>query len=367
MSQELSSSLSTHFSATYREARAKFLAAAQRRGLAVHSHVHPAQRGAEGEELAMDAVRIGPAGAANLLVVTSATHGAEGFCGSGCQVALLHDEELLARVDKGSTAVLLVHAVNPYGFSHLRRVNEDSIDLNRNFLDFSAPLPPSQGYPEVHGLVLPAEWPPTGENAAAIERYKDEHGARTFQAAVSTGQTTHPDGVFFAGLAPAWSNTTLRSLLRTHGGQSKQVAWIDIHTGLGPLGHGEKIFAGRNDAAELARARACWGADVFSPFTGDSFSEVVRGNATSSLYDECPQAQTIAMGLEFGTLDFTTVMRAMRGDQWLCNHPEADEATRRLVKQELRDAFYVDTPEWRGMVAGQTRVAVLQALTALAA
>ena len=33
------------------------------------------------------------------------------------------------------------------------------------------------------------------------------------------------------------------------------MVWIDVHTGLGPYGHGEKIFVG-SDAAELARANA---------------------------------------------------------------------------------------------------------------
>lgn len=362
----MTSSISPHFSASYREARDKFLAAAARRGLAVESHVHPTQQGAEGEPLATDVVRIGPAQAPSLLVVTSGAHGAEGFCGSGGQVTLLHDEELLGRVQRsGSVALLLVHAVNPYGFSHLRRVNEDSIDLNRNFLDYGAPLPVNADYAEVHPLVLPAQWPFTEAHQAAIEDYIAHHGARQFQRAMSSGQSSHPDGVFYAGRAAAWSNTTLRAILRRHGAGCARVAWIDIHSGLGPLGHGEKIYAGRNDPAELARARACWGADVFSPFSGDSFTEVVRGSIVSCVYDECPGAQTISLGLEFGTLPFMDVMCAIWGDQWLVNHPEAPAQARDAIKQALREAFYVDTPEWRGMVCGQLRVAALQALSAL--
>lgn len=359
------SNVSAHFSTTYAQAREKFLQAARQRGLAVQSHLHPAQRGAAGEALAMDVARLGAPDAGAVLLVTSATHGVEGFCGSGCQVALLHDDELLARMERSGVAVVLVHAVNPYGFSHLRRVNEDSIDLNRNFLDYAQPLPDNPGYAEVHPLVLPAQWPPTAEAAAALDAYIVRHGARQYQAAVTSGQSTHPDGLFYAGRAPAWSNTTLRGVLREHAGQAARVAWIDIHTGLGPLGHGEKIFAGRNDAAELARARACWGADVFSPFSGDSFSAAVRGPAASCIHDECPAAQTIAIGLEFGTVPFADIMFAMRGDQWLTNHPDTPAPERRRIKQALFDAFCIDTPEWRGMVAAQSRVAMLQALQAL--
>jgi hypothetical protein len=33
-------------------------------------------------------------------------------------------------------AVVFVHALNPYGMAWLRRVNENNIDLNRNFMEF---------------------------------------------------------------------------------------------------------------------------------------------------------------------------------------------------------------------------------------
>ena len=78
------------FAQTYAEARAKFLAAVDAAGLDVHSHAHPLL-GRDGEALAMDVVRDGPADATRLLIVSSACHGVEGFCGSGVQVALLGD------------------------------------------------------------------------------------------------------------------------------------------------------------------------------------------------------------------------------------------------------------------------------------
>ena len=70
----------TYFAQTYAEARAKFLAAAAAAGLPVTSHLHPLP-GHDGEALAMDVVRDGPADAPSLLLVTSACHGVEGFCG----------------------------------------------------------------------------------------------------------------------------------------------------------------------------------------------------------------------------------------------------------------------------------------------
>ena len=70
-----------HFAATYGEARDKFHAAARARGLAVARHVHPVVRGAAGEELSIDVAVLGPDDARRVLVLTSGTHGAEGFCG----------------------------------------------------------------------------------------------------------------------------------------------------------------------------------------------------------------------------------------------------------------------------------------------
>jgi len=354
------------FAQDYAEARAGFLAAASRFGSGAESALHPFRKGAKGEDLAMDSLLVGPANAASLLIVTSGTHGVEGFCGSGCQRALLGDDDLLRRIDAGRVAVLLVHALNPYGFSHLRRANEDNIDLNRNFLDFSQPRQRNTGYEELHELLLPAEWPPTEANRAALAASRERMGDRAFQAAVSAGQDFRPDGLFYSGVVPAWSNRTLRQLLGRHGAGKQRIGWIDIHTGLGPAGHGEKIFAGRNDAADLARTRAWYGADVMSYYDGKSASAEVKGPAELCVYEECPGAEIACMGLEFGTVPFHDVPQALRGAHWLDIHPDAPPALRAGIERGIRDAFYTDTALWKGMILGQSRTALLQAVTALA-
>ena len=360
-------SLSAHFPISYADGRGKFLAAAAELGVAVRSHVHPTQRGAEGEPLAIDVLRLGREDSESVLLLSSGTHGVEGFCGSGCQVALLHDEDLIQRVRSGRTALLMVHAINPYGFSHVRRVNEDGVDLNRNFRSFDRALPDRPAYLELHPLLMPEHWPPSPQNEAAIVAYIQAHGMRRFQRALTEGQGVCPDGLFYAGTAPTWSNTTLRSILRTELARARQVVWIDIHTGLGPSGHGEKLHGGREDADELRRTRACFGADVFSAEEGDAVAEPVLGLMTQCLPVECPHVTPIAIGLEFGTVDMSISLPALRAEQWLAAHPQAPAAQHRAIKQALRDAFYVDTPEWRGSVLGQTRAAVRQALKWLSA
>ena len=193
-----------HFAASYGEARAKFLAAAQAADAGVSRHVHPTERGAEGEELSIDLAVLGEADAPGLLLLISGTHGVEGFCGSGCQVALLRDDDFRAEIDRTGVRVLMLHALNPYGFSHLRRVNEDNADLNRNFVDFGKALPVNAAYEEIHSLLLPASWPPPADSERQLGAWVGSHGPAAYQAAVSGGQYRFADGMFYGGTAPAW-------------------------------------------------------------------------------------------------------------------------------------------------------------------
>ena len=353
------------FAADYVEARAKFHDAARGCGLGVERAIHPSARGAQGEELSVDAALLGDQRAASLLVLTSGMHGVEGFGGSGCQVLLLRDETVRAAVARSGAAVLLCHAVNPYGFSQLRRVNEDNVDLNRNFRDFSRPQAPNAAYAGVHGAVVPATWPPSADNTAAIAACVARYGAARLQAIVSSGQGEFADGLFYAGRGPAWSNTVLRDLLRRHGARRERLAWIDFHTGLGPWGHGEKIHAGPDDAAMLARAKSWYGADVTTVYDGTSSSAALTGVSYHAALEECPAAEYTGIALECGTLPVGDVFQALRADQWLANHPETGEPARSAIKRRMRDAFHDDSDAWKAIVYGQARVAVLQALRGL--
>jgi hypothetical protein len=147
------------FSDSYAQARAKFLAAAASAGLAVQSYTHPLP-GRDGEALATDVVLDGPVNAKQLLIVSSACHGVEGFCGSGVQVDALGQAAWRAQAHAQGVAVLYVHALNPHGFSYQRRVTQENVDLNRNFQDFAQPLPVNEAYRALHALVLPEHWPP---------------------------------------------------------------------------------------------------------------------------------------------------------------------------------------------------------------
>ena len=340
-----------HFSQSYAEARAKFLGAAEQAGLDVESHVHP-MLGRDRETLALDVVRDGPVDAPALLVVSSACHGVEGYCGSGVQIALLEDAAWRAEIGRAGVAVLYLHGLNPYGFSWWRRTTHENVDLNRNFRDFHAAPPRNAAYDELAALLVPPTWPPGEAVVAQLDRFVAAHGERALQQAISGGQYHHPEGLFYGGSGPTWSHVTVRRALRDHGSRCARLAWIDLHTGLGPSGHGERIYAGRDDAVSVARARAWWG-DVTSIYDGSSTSALLTGMMWLAAYEECPQAEYTGLALEYGTLPQADVMAALRADQWLENHPEASDDQRRAIKQQVRDAFYTDTDRWKEQIVEQ--------------
>ena len=364
-SASASAAASQHFAQTYAEARAKFHAAAEAAGLDVESHVHP-MLGRDAEALAMDVVRDGPIAAPALLIVSSACHGVEGFCGSGVQTALLRDRGWRQAAGDAGVAVLYLHALNPYGFSWWRRTTQENVDLNRNFHDFAAPLPPNPGYDELAALLVPAAWPPSADNEAALQRFAQERGVPTLQAAITGGQYAHPEGLFYGGRNPCWSHNALRHVLRDHATRCTRLGWIDLHTGLGPSGVGERIFACRNDAAALQRARARWGDKVTSLYDGSSSSAPLQGLMWLAAYEECAQADYTGIALEYGTLPILEMIGALRADQWAENHPDAAPALRAQIKQQTRDAFYTDTDEWKQRIVEQAFDAAHAAVRGLA-
>ncbi len=380
-------SIPSAFSSSYAQARVKFLEAAATAGLHIESFAHPLL-GRDDEDLAMDVALDGSPDAKEMLIVSSACHGVEGYCGSGVQVFALHDSEWREKAKAADVAVLYIHALNPYGFSHIRRVTQENVDLNRNFQDFSKPLPQATdnaGYASLHDLLLPKEWPPTPENIAlcadwmAARAIKDSKnvdessGLRAFQQAVTKGQYTHSNGLFFGGHAPTWSNRTLRTVLKKYATHCSKLAWIDLHTGLGPRGLGERIFACKDDAAAYKRASKWWGnagnpsgeTPVTSIYDGSSTSALLTGLMWMAAYEEAPQAQYTAIAMEYGTVPVSGILNALRGDHWLANHPDAPAAQAKQIKKELLDAFYIDADDWKGQIVSQARQSMFQAVDGL--
>lgn len=339
-----------HFSGTYQEARTKFLAAADGADFRRRAAEHPNERGRQGETLAMDFAVAGPAAARAGLILLSATHGVEGFCGSGVQTGLLRGGILngLAR----NIRVILVHGHNPYGFSWLRRVNEDNVDLNRNYVDHDKPYPVNAEYRSLKDAIAPASLDAeTLAGAEALLRaYAEEHGAFALQEAMTRGQYEFADGLYYGGSFPTWSNRTLTAGLRRACEGLKQVALLDFHTGLGPSGHGEMISECEPGSPAERRLNAWFGSDLTSTRTGTSVSPDHFGTIDGGLASILPDMDVTPCAIEFGTVRTADVFNAVRADNWLHLHGNLNSPGADAIKTAIKNAFYPETDDWKGKV-----------------
>jgi len=330
-------------SPSYPLARAAFLDAARAAGARCEAFVHP-RSGPEGEELAVDVAELGPADADTVVVVVSATHGVEGYCGSALQTLWLTAH---AAERPGELRVVHIHALNPYGFAWVRRVNEDNVDLNRNFIDWSQPSPANADYARIADLLVPRQWTDDeqGRTTSELLELVGEWGFPRLQTVISGGQYHHPTGVFYGGTGPVWSHRWLRDWCANSLGSAQRVIIIDLHTGLGPWGVGELISSASSGEPHYDRASARWGA-ITSMLDGDSVSAVLAGDWMAIADELAPHAEVTPITIEYGTVDSITVLQSLRADAWLHAHDDPSGPLAPAIRAQVRAAFADDDPTW---------------------
>ncbi|HTU58414.1 MAG TPA: DUF2817 domain-containing protein, partial [Polyangiales bacterium] len=161
-----------------------------------------------------------------LLVLVTGIHGVEGYAGAAVVRLLL--SELLLGTDAERTGLLVVHALNPYGFAWDRRVNEDNADINRNFVDHDEP-PENAPYAALAEWIAPKDMSRDAVKAAnaRLKAYSDRHGDFALQEAVTKGQYVYPDGLYYGGSKESWSSLMLRDVLKEELRGVKRLVVID--------------------------------------------------------------------------------------------------------------------------------------------
>lgn len=354
-----------YFFSDYGSARQAFLDAASAAGADIESFQNTVLT-TKGDKLFTDAALLGRDDADKAVVLISGTHGVEGFAGSGVQVGLLR-EGVLKNLD-ADVKIVIIHALNPYGFSEKRRFNEDNVDLNRNFIDHTLPGPKNDDYDQLATAIAPRSNSFVSELTAhvRISWYRLCHGKARLQHAVTHGQYSDPQGLFYGGQFATWSNQLLRSLTHKLLSKCSRVVVIDLHTGLGLYGKGEIIVDTPEGSSMFEDAVTLWGPErVKSTVHGGSVSSRLVGTINKAFVDMLPDAEVTAVGLEFGTLPPMAVFKALRTENWLHHHAGEGCAARARVKERLLRAFYPDDDVWKEKVLEQGRDVVVGALKKL--
>ena len=289
-------SLSGFFAADYFAARDRFRAATADDGFRREVH-EIAARGPDGETLTIDAAILGSTDPRRVVIVSSGLHGVEGYFGSAVQLAWLEQRAPKSPVP-ADAAVVLVHALNPFGFAWRRRWNENNVDLNRNFLDdrsfladdgtyaesrrvyermnsFLNPRSPQSPFEPYtlqalrHILALGLESrarKPAGQRPPLLAlKAVGALGLGELKKTLPVGQYEHRHGLFYGGDGPEQTTRIVQERLPAWVGRAETIIHVDFHTGLGAHGTYKHLLIDPEASKRTAWLGAHLGTDVIEP------------------------------------------------------------------------------------------------------
>jgi hypothetical protein len=322
------------------------------------------QTGPAGEALSCNWLWLGETHARRVVVMISGTHGVEGFAGSAieCDVlSLIRGGELVLAAD---TAILMIHALNPWGYAWCRRCDHEGIDINRNFVDFSGPLPCHSRYPMIRDALLLED---QGQRDSLLADYRQQWGAMAYEMAVSGGQHVEPSLPFYGGKAPSFGREVIEQLMAKFDLKHRHLAVVDIHTGLGPYGYGEVICDHPAMTMGARRALGWYGPACQLPESGSS-SSVPKTGLLDYGWHAIMDDLSCFVTLEFGTLGTQSLFETLNAETliWAQAYPQLpDESLRVDVARRMCNHFNPDDDSWRESVLFRGRQVVSQALAGL--
>jgi len=342
--------------ADYFASRAKFIDVANDCGASTQSYgVEPI--GPNGQPLSVDVAAFVSSEDEHRIVVTSGVHGVEGFIGAAIQVQAL--QALKQRGLPPRTGVVMIHAVNPWGYAHLRRVDENNIDINRNFIDYDTTQPTSPNqYATLDPIINPRSKPSAKGEAAywlsASKLIAQQGGITKLVKPIAQGQCDYPQGVFFGGKAPTPSRTLLETLIQHHSDGVERVTVLDIHSGLGPNGIATLIS---NTNLIEPQNQISWLKERFN-------NPLIADEAEDNAYDalgawsrwckrELHNKAYLYLCVEIGTVNPIKLFSALRRENQA--HHWADNNSREYgqTKQALRNVFAPRSAQWQQKAIAQ--------------
>ncbi|ASF38119.1 hypothetical protein CEH05_02950 [Halobacillus halophilus] len=303
---------------------------------------------------------------------TTGEHGIEGYAGAA--VTHLFVEEYLDQIDPQTTGICLVHAINPWGMRNFRRVTENNVDLNRNYLfePGSVPENVNENYSEERHIFQP-NGPVKDVAKEKTELYEQlskgmmREGYSGIKKAKGMGQFEFPHGVYYGGSSEEESASFLKAWQRKLLSTYPRVIHMDWHTALGPTNEVTMVVS-EHDEREEEHMKEEYGMENIQKFT----PKKVKGDSTNYFHkvknEENPDTYLFSALFEFGTFgtsrkaelrEFTTIIL----ENQLYWEGAEKEQDRQWILEEFKNMFYPNQEEWRQSVLEEARLAIESILT----
>ena len=339
------------FSQRYAGARDKFISNVETSSIIekLTSLPHPL-KGPKNEKLFCDIAWAGNPKAENVLVLVSGLHGVEGGVGSAIQADFVTRYRRLP----ADVCVILVHAINPWGFAWASRNDDQGIDVNRNFVDFNNPLPASEATDIWQQL-----------QQGNIDIVTVAQDRQQFDV-LSQGQYEEASAPYYGGKEPTWSRQVIEQLAaQIKPSTRKHILVIDLHSGLGPYGVGELICDHPHDSQGRDYAVELFGATVTEPALGNSSSGTKLG--LHDYFWHSLGEHVCFLTLEFGTYGNEQMLQVLSDDEKLQQGGKLDWSDDKTmdVKHAMQDFFCPDEKQWQELVLFRGRQVIEMALDGL--
>ena len=355
------------FSKSYAEAAGRFTIACQELTSAGHNVSHHrlklGMKGPVAEDLAIDIAVIGSLDSGKAIMSSSGVHGVEGYPGSAIQLSIM--DKLAKAPPFNDHAVIIIHAVNPYGMAWWRRFNENNVDLNRNFLRLDeqySGVP--EGYEKVMDFINPKTVPKKNEYSYNIRALMLilKHGFSNLKQAVAEGQYQYPTAIQYGGSKLESGPTMLIEWLSTNLASIQKLFAIDHHTGLGPSGHDTLLLALKlrdNDIDKFEELQKLFPGHIELLDAKSGVGYEIKGDIHQGLVNRFPHISWTYLTQEFGTFKPTKVIRASRDEnrwtQWGDHIDEAD-AKNHWTRYNLLRIFNPDDDIWREKIISRGNI-----------
>ena len=316
------------FSDNYREARKRFLDSIEElrdKGFEIFQEELPLNlKGPEDEDLIIDIAVVGSLESENLLLYSSGIHGVEGFAGSAIQLSVL--DKLKNQSPFTDYCIIFIHIINPYGMAWHRRVNENNVDLNRNFLTRHEGEP--EGYKLIDSFINPQSIPNKFDPFFLINglRLLLKYGFTNVKQWFAQGQYTRAQSLQFGGdkiqkgpeLLLDWLEKNLKNIKKAFG--------IDLHTGLGPSGYDTILVPDDISSSDYQILQKLFGDHVAALDPSKSVGYKITGDIHSGIVKQFASIEWLCITQEFGTYNPARVFKNLRAEnRWTQNNNLNDE------------------------------------------
>ena len=360
--------MDSYFPSSYEDSRARFLSSFSGIKQKWHStllETHPLKNF---PDLSIDWLWAHSSKKNTLVIISTAEHGIEGYVGYALMKIFVG--EFAPRLHPENTGLLLIHGLNPWGMKHHRKVNENSVDLNRNFV-FDGNFDPDIN-PEFH-LVRDLINPQTRIQSYGFENIQFwgrvakalfTPGIPTVTKAALLGQHHTPNGFYYGGTTDQEGTTIAMELYHRALQEYESVIQIDIHTGYGPRDQMSIIMSPLDPMTSEETSRR-FNYPLVLKINAEEFYDI-SGDMAAYYYElrnkYFPDKQLFACGFEFGTFGSTLLarirsLRAMVFENQLYWHGAKSERIAHQVRGEFEELYFPSETKWRAKALADGRQA----------